>query len=95
MQHGTVFNHSNTRIGRLQLTWLGFFRMTEFQLTTDILEETFRYGKEVEKHKIVQNFDDYSVGLIYALDETRVFRGDLAKQKFVIITCWKEVRKHG
>jgi hypothetical protein len=95
MQNGTVFMRSHTRLGRLQLTWHGFFRMNQFHLTTDILEETFRYGKEVEAQKIVRQFDDYSVGLIYALDETRVFRGDLANQKFVIITCWKEVKKHG
>ncbi len=82
MQHGTVFIRSHTRIGGLQLTLHGFFRMQEFQLTTDLLEETFRYGKEVETQKIVRNYGDYAVGLIYALDQTRVFRGDLADQTF-------------
>ena len=70
--------------------------MREHKLDTAILEDTFRYGKEIEKGMIVQKYDEYSVGMYYALDETRVFRGDLANEKYHIITCWKQKnRKEG
>jgi hypothetical protein len=67
--------------------------MHEHKLTTDILEETFRYGKEIEPQKIVLDFRDYTVGILYVKDERMVFRGDLSAVRFVIITCWKEVNR--
>jgi hypothetical protein len=90
---GIIFNHTNKRLGRLQLSLLGFRRMHEHKLTTDILEETFRYGKEIEPQKIVLDFRDYSVGILYVKDERMVLRGDLSSIRFVIITCWKEVNR--
>jgi hypothetical protein len=90
---GIVFTTSNMRLGRLQLSLLGFRRMQEHNLTTDILEETFRYGKEIEPQKIVLNFGDYAVGILYVKDERFVFRGDLSAIRFVILTCWKEVHR--
>jgi hypothetical protein len=90
---GIIFNHTNKRLGRLQLSLLGFRRMHEHNLTTDILEETFRFGKEIEPQKIVLDFRDYSVGILYVKDERMVFRGDLSAVLFVIITCWKEVNR--
>jgi hypothetical protein len=90
---GIIFNHTNKRLGRLQLSLLGFRRMQEHKLTPDMLEETFRYGKEIEPQKIVLSFRDYSVGILYAIDERFVFRGDLSAIRFVIITCWREVNR--
>jgi hypothetical protein len=90
---GIVFNISNKRLGRLHLSLLGFRRMHEHKLTPEIIEEAFRYGKEIEPHKIVCNFRDYSVGILYARDERFVFRGDLSAIRFVIITCWKGVNR--
>jgi hypothetical protein len=68
--------------------------MKEHQLTTDMLEEVFRYGKIVEENKIVLTYDTYEVGILYVLDETRITRGNLDAELFVIITCWKGVIKH-
>jgi hypothetical protein len=67
--------------------------MHEHKLTVETLEETFRYGKEIEPHKIVCDFRDYTVGILYARDERFVFRGDLSAVRFVIITCWREVNR--
>jgi hypothetical protein len=67
--------------------------MNEHNLTPDLLEETFRYGKEIEPQKIVLNFGDYTVGILYVKDERLVFRGDLSAIRFVIITCWRGVNR--
>jgi hypothetical protein len=90
---GIIFNHTNKRLGRLQLSLLGFRRMQEHKLTVETLEETFRYGKEIEPQKIVLSFRDYTVVILYARDERFVFRGDLSAIRFVVITCWKEVNR--
>ena len=90
---GIVFTTSKVRLGRLQLSMLGFMRMKEYKLTPEILIDTFRYGKEEVQGMIVQKYDEYSVGMYYAKNESYVFRGDLESVRFVITTCWKQKLK--
>jgi hypothetical protein len=88
MTEGIIFYTGKERIGKLQITRLCFNRMNQYGITTDELEEVFRYGREIEEGKIELG----QICLFYVLDETRLFRGNLADNKFIIITCWKEVR---
>lgn len=90
---GTIFNNSRVRLGKLQLTRLGFLRMSQYKLTTDVLEETFRYGREVEPHVIVEEYHGYEVGMICTVDEVQVFRGNLDEVRVLIVTCWKRFHR--
>jgi hypothetical protein len=92
-QQATIFNNSPIRIGRLQLSQLAFRRMNENKLTPEILEDVFKYGKELEEGMLVEKYDTYTVGMYYTVDQTRVFRGDLENVRFIIITCWKQKNK--
>jgi hypothetical protein len=89
MTQGIIFYTGKQRIGKLQITRLCFMRMNQYGITTDELEEVFRYGNEIEEGKIEYG----EIGLFYVLDDTRLFRGNLEDNKFIIITCWKEVNK--
>jgi hypothetical protein len=90
MTHGIIYYTGKKRIGKLQITHLCFHRMNQYRITTDELEEVFRYGREIEEGKIILG----QICLFYVLDETRLFRGNLTANKFIIITCWKEVKIH-
>jgi len=87
MTHGTIFYTGKKRIEKLQITRLCFFRMNQYGITTDDLEEVFRFGREIEEGKVELG----QICLFYVLDEARLFRGNLDDNKFIIITCWKEV----
>jgi hypothetical protein len=87
---GIIYNASNTRIGKVSLTMSAFLEMQERKLNLDQLEETFRYGKEVEPGKIKLNFGAFTVGMFYVKDETRITRGNLDLERYIIIACWKE-----
>lgn len=87
MTHGIIYYTGRKRIGKLQITRLCFNRMNQYGITNDELEEVFRFGRETEEGKIELG----QICLFYVLDETRLFRGNLADNKFIIITCWKEV----
>jgi hypothetical protein len=87
MTEGIIYYTGKERIGKLQITRLCFNRMNQYGITTGELEEVFRYGREIEEGKIELG----QICLFYVLDETRLFRGNLADNKFIIITCWKEV----
>ena len=87
MTEGIIFYTGKKRIGKLQITRLCFTRMNQYGITTDELEEVFRYGREIEEGKIIYG----GIGLFYVLDDTRLFRGNLEDNKYIIITCWKEV----
>ena len=89
MTEGTIYYIGKKRIGKLQITRLCFVRMNQYGITTEELEEVFRYGREIEKGKIISS----EICLFYVLDETRLFRENLEDNKFIIITCWKEVNK--
>ena len=89
MTQGIIFYTGKQRIGKLQITRLCFNRMNQYGITTDELEEVFRYGKEIEEGRIEYG----GIGLFYVLDESRLFRGNLEDNKYIIIPCWKEVNK--
>ena len=69
------------RQGKIVVTRYCFVKMTQWQLTTEAIADTFRNGFEVADNEIIQNYYHYSVGLIY--------RYDSATEKYFIITCWK------
>ena len=87
MTYGIIYYSGKKRIGKLQITHLCFNRMNQYGIITDELEEVFRYGREIEEGKITLG----QICLFYVLDETRLFRGNLEDNKFIIITCWKGV----
>ena len=58
--------------------------MQEYQLTVATLEDTFRYGEAKQlngKFMIIRKYTFTTVGMYY--------KYDLAKNKYVITTCWK------
>ena len=77
---------------------LCFNRMQEYQLTPEILNEVFQYGRNVEviregyieKYKIEYAYDDRLITVIYTEDpvKTGIFRGNLENIWYVLITCW-------
>ena len=91
----TIFNASNIRLGRVGLTISAYLEMQEKNLNLDQLEETFRYGEEVEPGKLVCSFGNYTVGMFYVKDETRVYRGDLNELRYLIIACWRKETRRG
>ena len=93
MTEGIIFYTGKKRIGKMHISKWCFFRMREYQLTPDQLEEVFRYGREIEEHKISHPFGDELITLYYSEDFTRIFRGNLNDQRFTLITCWKGVNK--
>ena len=92
LQSGVIFYAGKKRIGRLSMSKLCFFRMQEYQLTYELLEEAFRYGREIDENKLVYPDGDRFIGVIYAEDHTRggVFRGNLNDIWFTLITCWAQ-----
>ena len=93
MTQGIIFYTGKKRLGRIHMSRLCFIRMQDYQLTPEILEEVFRYGRQIEANKIRSAYGDDLVTIIYAEDFTRIFRGDLNDQRFTLITCWKEVMR--
>jgi hypothetical protein len=87
---GLIYNASEVRLGRVTLSTSAFLEMQERKLNLDQLEETFRYGQEVEPGKIELSFGEFKVGMFYVKDETRLTRGNLDLERFVITSCWKE-----
>ena len=69
------------RTDKLVLTHYAFKKMEEQQLNTETLKDVFRYGKEIKQGMIVRQYQNYSVGLTYTLNDTY--------DKYLIITCWK------
>jgi len=93
-ERNVIYNASNTRLGRMSLTTSSFLDMQRWGITGDELEETFRYGEEMKPGKIVFSYGNYEIGLFFVKDETRVWRGDVTQERFVIIACWRRgVRK--
>jgi hypothetical protein len=93
MTEGIIYYAGKVRIGRLSMSKLCFFRMQEKGLTPELLKEAFRYGREIEEGRIVYAYENGIIGLFYAQDETRITRGNLNDERFILITCWKEVNK--
>jgi hypothetical protein len=87
---GTIYSAANIRIGKVSLTLSAYLEMQERKLNLDQLEETFRYGREEEPGKIKLNFGAFTVGMYYAKDETRITRGNLDLERYIILACWKE-----
>jgi hypothetical protein len=90
---GIIFNTAHVRYGKISLSRLAFKRMAESGLHAETVEDAFRYGEELEDGLIIRKYGNYTVGMYYALDETKVFRGDLQSRKYTIITVWKEVNR--
>ena len=67
--------------------------MQQYDLTPDLLTEVFRYGREIIAGQLVYADGDRLIGVFYALDETKLFRGNLNDEWYTIITCWKEVNR--
>jgi hypothetical protein len=65
MTEGIIYYTGKKRIGKLQITRLCFIRMNQYGISTDELEEIFRYGREIEEGKIVSG----RICLFYVLDE--------------------------
>jgi hypothetical protein len=76
-----LFGVSKPRPGKLILSRNALDRMHEHQLTVETLQDTFTYGEEEAKGKIIRKYAQYSVGIYYKSDE--------ASNKYVITTCWK------
>ena len=89
MTQGTIYYTGKARIGNIGFTkYCMFIPMQKYGLTPELVEEVFRYGKEIEPNKIVYPDGDHLIVLIYELDETRIFRGNLNEDKYMILTCW-------
>jgi hypothetical protein len=84
-----VFGVQKPRAGKIILTRYTYQKMREYQLDTDTLEDTFRYGEEVNEGKIVRKYANYSVGMFYKLEETQFHKNIKPEEQYVIITCWK------
>ena len=88
MTHGIIFYTGKKRIGRLSMSKLCFARMQENGLTPELLTEVFRYGREVIAGQLVYADGDRLIGVFYAIDETKLFRGNLNDEWYTLITCW-------
>jgi hypothetical protein len=88
-----VLGWQRPRSGRLFLTRHAFLKMREYQLDPETLQDAFRFGTPIEEDRVIRHYRDYSVGLIYKLDETQLLRSNPAETKYLIITCWKGVRR--
>ena len=91
---GVIYNAADVRLGRVSLSMSAFIDMQVHKLNLDMLEETFRYGKEIEPGKIELQFGKFAVGMFYVKDETRTTRGNLNLERFVITACWKRGGRH-
>jgi len=91
MTRGVIYYAGRKRIGNIGFSqYCCFVPMQRYQLTSELVAEAFRYGREVEPNKIVYASGDQLIVLIYARDYTcgGVFRGNLNEIKYIIITCW-------
>ena len=77
MTEGIIFYTGKKRIGKLQITRLCFNRMNQYGITTDELEEVFRFGREIEEGKIELG----QICLFYVFDETRFIPGEFSRQQ--------------
>jgi hypothetical protein len=88
MTQGIIYYAGKERIGRLYMSRYCFDRMQQYKLTPELLTEVFRYGREVIPGQLQYADGDKLIGVFYAKDETKLFRGNLEDEWFVLITCW-------
>jgi len=78
-----LFGFSNPREGKILLTHNALSRMNEYGLDEKTIMDVFRNGKEKKPGMLIQTYYHYSVGIYYKYEDER----------YVITTCWKEVRR--
>ena len=95
MTENIIFYTGKERIGKFYTSQLCFRRTQEYQVSDEILRETFRYGKEVEPGKLAYPDGDRLIIVIYVEDpvKTGIFRGNLNEIWHVFITCWVQKNK--
>jgi hypothetical protein len=62
---------SNSRSGKLIISWYANVQRNELHLDIDTIEDVFRHGRKVES--IVQNYGDYSISISYRWDENKKY----------------------
>lgn len=98
MTQGVIYYTGKERIGKWYMSKWCFFKMQQLKLTSEILDEVFRFGRIEEvireryevKYKIAYAYDDRVVYAIYTQDPARtgVWRGNLNEVWYTLITCW-------
>ena len=98
MTKGIIFYTGKERIGKSYMSRWCVSKMQQYELTPEILDEVFRYGRVeeviqeryVEKFKIAYAYDDRVIYAIYTEDpvKTGIWRGNLNAVCYVLITCW-------
>ncbi len=80
-----LFGMPIPREGKLRLTRRATQKMHEYQLTTAILDDVFRYGEAKQTthgtFMMVRRYPFSTVGFYYVYDR--------AEDTYVITTCWK------
>jgi hypothetical protein len=88
-----LFGVSVPRGGSLTVTNHAFVKMADAGLSFDLITDAFRFGEEIEEGKIMRAYADFTIGLIYKSVQRNVQKGKGKEKHFVIITCWKGVRR--
>jgi hypothetical protein len=98
MTKGIIFYTGKEQIGKSYMSMWCFSKMQQYELTPEILDEVFRYGRVKEvmreryvaKYKIAYTYDDQVIYVIYTVDpaKTGIWRGNLNEVWHVLITCW-------
>jgi hypothetical protein len=88
-----LFGVSVPRAGSITVTNHAFVKMQESGLSFQLVTDAFRFGEEVGGGKIMRAYADFTIGLIYKPVQRKAEKGTGKEKRFVIITCWKGVRR--